>query len=241
MQTLLELKEAESTLTPLLLFDCAFSDGTKKHWCTQTLTLGSSVYEPRVCHNNLFEVQTASDQGVDTIPKLTLELANADSIISELERAKGFKGAKLTCSFVFYDLVNKAIGAKPIILFQGVFNSPELITETTLKVTAINRLSAQRVVLPSLRIQRRCAWDFPATADERAEAVVGGTRGQFSRFYSCGYSADQAGGVGNLNGGTSYTSCSFTRQDCEARGMFKTIAEATLRDGLAGWNLCPQL
>ena len=239
MGTLLELKEAESTLTPLLLFDCSFSDGTKKHWCTQALTLGSSTYEPRVCHNNLFEVQTASDQGVDTIPKLTLELANADSVISELERAKGFKGARLTCSFVFYDLVNKAIGAEPIVLFQGVFNSPELITETAIKITAINRLSAQRVVLPSLRIQRRCAWDFPATADERAEAVEGGSRGQFSRFYSCGYSADQLGGVGNLNGNACYTSCSFTRQDCEARGMFKTDGRGNATGRFSGVEFVP--
>ena len=239
MRTLLQLKEDETTLTPLLLFDCTFSDGTREHWCTQGLTVGLVKYEPRICRNNLFEVQTASDQGVDTIPRITLELANADSIASELERTIGFKGARLTCSFVFYDLAGKAVGAAPTVLFQGIFNSPEAITETTLRVTAINRLSAQRVVLPSLRIQRRCAWDFPATADQRAEAVSGGNTGQFSRFYSCGYSADQAGGVGNLNGSGCYTACGFTRPDCEARGMFKSDSRGNLTGRFSGVEFVP--
>ncbi len=218
MQTFLQLKEGEVTPTPLLLFDCTMNDGSQHSWCTQNVKVQTKNYESRVCRNNLFEVQTASDQGVDTIPKITLELANADSILSELERSIGFKGAKLTCSFVFYDLVSKTAVTSPMVLFQGTFNSPELITESTLRVTAVNRLSAQRVVLPALRIQRRCAWDFPTTLKERTEAVSGGASGERSRFYPCGYSADIPGGVGNLNGGQAFTSCSFTRASCEAPG-----------------------
>ncbi len=239
MPTLLQLKEADATLTPLLLFDCTFSDSSKSHWCTQSITVAGVAYEPRVCRNNLFEVQTASDQGVDTIPKVTLELANADSVSSELERAKGFKGARLTCSFVFFDLVSKTIGANPVILFQGIFNSPETITEATLRVTAINRLSAQRVVLPSIRVQRRCAWDFPTNDVQRAEAVAGGAKGQFSRFYGCGYSADQPGGVGNLSGSGCFTACSFTRQDCEVRGMFKTDSRGNATARFSGVEFVP--
>lgn len=239
MPTLLQLKEAESTLTPLLLFDCTFFDLSKTYWCTQSITVAGVVYEPRICRNNLFEVQTASDQGVDTIPKLTLELANADSVCSELERAKGFKGARLTCSFVFYDLLNQTIGANPVILFQGIFNSPETITEATLRVTAINRLSAQRVVLPSIRVQRRCAWDFPTNDIQRAEAVAGGVKGHFSRFYGCGYSADQPGGVGNLSGSGCFTTCSFTRQDCEARGMFKSDSRGSATARFSGVEFVP--
>ena len=44
----------------------------------------------------------------------------------------------------------------------------------------------------------------------------------FSPFYRCGYSADQAGGCGNLNAGAPYTFCNYTRSDCQQRGMFDT-------------------
>ena len=239
MLTLTQLKESELTLTPLLLFDCIFSDGTTRHWCTQAATVKGTAYEPRVWRNNLFEVQTASDQGVDAIPKLTLELANADSLISELERNKGFKGARLTCRFVFYDSFQDLADATATVLFLGICNSPDLITETTLRVTAMNRLSAQRVALPSLRVQRRCAWDFPVTVENRAEAVSGGVKGENSRFYSCGYSADQAGGVGNLNGAECYNSCAFTRRDCESRGMFNADSRGNPTARFSGIEFVP--
>jgi len=231
MQTILELKEAETTSTPLLLFDCTLSDGSKHTWCTQRVVMGGKTYEPRVCRNNLFEIQTASDQGVDTIPKITLELANADSVLSEVERTIGFKGARLTCYFVFYDINSQAPGTDATVLFQGVFNSPESIMESIFRISAINQLSAQKVVLPSLRVQRRCGWNFPSTEAERAEAVNGGNKGALSRFYPCGYSADQSGGVGNLNSGSPYSSCSFTRADCQLRGMFNvdSLGKGTAR------------
>jgi len=239
MQTILELKEAETTSTPLLLFDCKLSDGSKHTWCTQRVVMGGKTYEPRVCRNNLFEIQTASDQGVDTIPKITLELANADSVLSEIERTIGFKGARLTSYFVFYDIASQAPETDAIVLFQGVFNSPESITESIFRISAINRLSAQKVVLPSLRVQRRCGWNFPSTGAERAEAVNGGNKGALSRFYPCGYSADQSGGVGNLNSGSPYSSCSFTRADCQSRGMFNVDSRGQRTARFSGIEFVP--
>ncbi|MEZ5365164.1 MAG: hypothetical protein R2748_23260 [Bryobacterales bacterium] len=53
------------------------------------------------------------------------------------------------------------------------------MTETTFRVTAINRMNLQRVLLPTVRIQRRCPWSFPATAEERQEAVHGGSEGSY--------------------------------------------------------------
>ena len=57
--------------------------------------MDGSVYEARVLQHNVFEIQAASDQGVDGIPRISMVLANADSHFSEIERAVGWKGARL--------------------------------------------------------------------------------------------------------------------------------------------------
>ncbi len=81
-------------------------------------------------------------------------------------------------------------------------------------------MSLQRLLLPEVRIQSRCPWNFPATDAQRMEAIDGGADGKYSMYYRCGYSAGETGGGGNLNGGAPYTSCSYVRADCQARGMW---------------------
>ncbi len=157
---------------------------------------------------------------MDAIPKISISLANADSYFSELEQSSGFKGATVTVSFVFFDLIQGAATTPTVPLFLGIFNPPDQITESTFRVTAINRMNMQRVLMPQVRIQRRCPWEFPTTLAQRQEAVNGGAEGQYSRYYRCGYSPDVPGGAGNLFGTAPFTSCGFTRSDCQARGMF---------------------
>src|SRR5581483_9014119 len=106
MQTISELKEQWVTDTPVLLFDCVLSNGPTEHWSSHSVRVGAVVYAPRVLQHSALDIQTASDQGVDGSPKISILLANADSHFSELERATGWKGAKLTVSFVFYDLIH---------------------------------------------------------------------------------------------------------------------------------------
>ena len=219
MQTISELKELAVTETPLLLFDCVLPDGRTEHWSTQRATIGGVTYEARVLQHSAFDIQTASDQGVDGSPRISVTLANADSHFSEIERSTGWKGARLTAGFLFYDLRNQAALTDPTVVFQGICNPPDQIRESTFRLTAANRMNLQRLLLPSIRIQRRCPWDFPATAEQRAEAVSGGANGKYSLFYRCGYSAGLDGGSGNLNAAEPYTSCSYTRQDCQERGM----------------------
>jgi len=218
--TIFQLKEQAVTETPLLLFDCTLANGTTESWSTHAVTVNGVSYAARVLQQNVFEMQTASAQGVDGIPQVSLVLANADSHLSEIERATGWKGAHLKASFLFYDLPNQRPASDIAVLFQGICNSPDEIRQATLRLTATNRMSLQRVWLPQVRIQRRCPWQFPSTPDERAEAVNGGAEGQYSRFYKCGYSADCPGGAGTLNSGAPFTSCGYTRTDCLARGMF---------------------
>ncbi len=81
-------------------------------------------YVSRVVRTNIFEMQAASDGGVDTIPKISFELANVDGIMSELQQTKGFKGATLSVRFVFFDLAQNAATTDILPIFQGILDSP---------------------------------------------------------------------------------------------------------------------
>src|SRR5580658_9747692 len=220
MLSIYDLKELAVTDTPLLLFQCVLQNGQAEYWSTHQVTYGGNTYTPRVMKHNVFAVQTSSDQGVDAIPRVSLSMANADSYFSELERSVGWKGATLTVTFLFYNLLEGAATSDAAILFQGIVNPPDQSTESLFQISAVNWMNMQSVLLPPVRIQRRCPWLFPSTPLQRQEAVNGGSSGQYSLFYPCGYSPDQTGGVGAMVGGAPYTSCAYTRTDCEARGMF---------------------
>src|SRR4029077_11270500 len=205
MQTIFDLKEQAVTDTPLLLFDCTLSDGRTEHWSTHTVTVDGMTYAPRVLQHNVFELQASSDQGVDGVPRISLVLANADSHCSQIERATGWKGARLTAGLGFYDLRNGATLTERSVLFQGICNPPDEILEATSRITATNRMNLQRLLMPQVRIQRRCPWEFPTDEPRRIEAVDGGANGKYSRFYRCGYSAGEASGSGLLTGGEPFT------------------------------------
>src|SRR5579863_9672340 len=104
MQSVLTAKEELYADTPMFFFDCTMADGTTQHWSSQTILWNGTQYEGRVIRHNLFEVQLASVTQVGGAPKLTFELANADSQLSEIEQQTGFKGSRLTVQLVFFDL-----------------------------------------------------------------------------------------------------------------------------------------
>ncbi len=228
MSSIAEIKEREITETPLLLFDCVFQSGHTECWSTHSVEFEGRSYEARVLRHNAFEFRSYSEDGVDGAAKISLVLGNADSRCSELERSEGWKSAKVTVRFLFYDLKNSVPGSEARVLFLGVANSPEEITESTFRVTFNNRLNLQRVVLPDVRIQKRCPWVFPATVEQRQAAVEGQ-----GLFYRCGYSPDQENGCGNQTGEAPFTSCDCTRTQCEQRGMFRKdiLGRTTARFG----------
>lgn len=240
MDTIANLKERVVAETPLLLFEATLANGEIERWSTHQVTFATHIYSARVLRHNLFEIQTASEQGIDAVPKLSLTLANADSHFSQVETAVGWKGAKLRATFLFYDLIANAPASESLVLFLGILNPPDEIGEETFRLTATNRMSMQRVLLPPVRIQRRCPWEFPATAAQRQEALDGGAEGRFSRFYRCGYSAGLLGGAGNLGpGGLPFTSCRFTKADCQARGMFDSDGALNLTRRFGGIEYVP--
>ncbi len=234
LQSALTAKEQLNADTPLFFFDCTLADGSMQYWSSRTITWNGNQYEGRVTRQSQFEAQLTTDTQIGGPPKLSFELANADSQLSEIEQQTGFKGAQLIVQAVFFNLATGLPTSDSAVVFRGLMNPPDTITENTFRVSAMNRISMQRTVIPNVRVERMCPWQFPTTAAQRLLAVDGGAaQGQYNLFYRCGYSPDQANGVGNLNGGVPFTTCSYVRSDCEQRGMFAvdSSGRATARFG----------
>ncbi|HYP14617.1 MAG TPA: phage tail protein [Bryobacteraceae bacterium] len=221
MSTIHAVKQQEVLETPLLLFECQTGSGTTERWCTHAVTYQSQEYAARVVKHNVLETRAAGDEGIDAYSRLVVTLANADSYFSQIARSGGWKGAKLTVRFLFFDLREGKPASDSVVVFRGAGNPPDEITETTIRLTFNSRMNLQRTLLPQTRIQRRCPWMFPANAAQREEAHAGGARGEYSPFYKCGYAPDLNSGVGNLNGQSPFTSCDYTRKQCIERGMFE--------------------
>jgi len=142
-------------------------------------------------------------------------------------------------AFLFFDLTNQVVVSDSQVVFRGIANPPDQSTESTLRLSFTNTLNLQRVFLPAIRIQKTCPWNFPSTAAQRQAAVSGGTEGVFSPFYQCGYSADQPGGVGNMNAGAPYTTCDYSRAQCQQRGMFDRDNQNNLTRRFGGIEFVP--
>ncbi len=239
MPTINQFKEQETPPTPLFLFDCVLASGVTERWSTHAVTVGGNAYPARLLKHNLSDVAASSDEGLDGAQKISVTLANADSHFSQIERVTGFRGGRVTIQFLFYDLTADAAVSEARVIFRGIGSAAEEITEAALRVSFTNRLNLQRIVLPEARIERRCPWSFPVTAVQRAEAVNGGTKGKYSALYRCGYSPDQAGGVGNLNASIPFTNCDYTRTACVARGMFDTDTASHVTRRFGGIEFVP--
>ncbi len=239
MPTISELKELSTTETPLFLVTCELPDGGIERWSTHRVRVNGETFEARILGHNLFEIRSDADEGVDSVSQVSLTLANADSHFSQIERGIGWKGSKVSVQFLFYDLRQDIAVSETRAVFRGVANAPDEITESSLRLTLSNRLNFQRLLLPQVRIQRRCPWKFPATPEQRQEARNGAAEGRYSPFFRCGYSAEVTGGTGNLNGGLPYASCDYTREQCEQRGMFDLDEQGRSTGRFGGFEFVP--
>jgi len=220
MSTINQIKQLAEADTPLLFFQCLLPSGDVQYWSTYAIPFAGNNYAARVLKHNLFDLQLCADDAMDGLTRLSLTLANADSELSQLNTAIGFKGSQLTAYFAFVDLSSQTVTSESTVLFQGAAGDPDQIGEDFLTLSFTNKLSLQRIPVPDARVQRSCPWTFPTNLAQRQEALNGGVSGKFSRYYRCGYSSDIAGGVGNLNGGQAFTSCDYSRGQCVQRGMF---------------------
>jgi hypothetical protein len=237
MPTINAVKELSEADSPLLLFECLVPNGGGyRYFSTHAITFNGNSYTGRVLKHNLFDFQLSSDDAMDSVAQVSLILANADSLLSEIDAAFGWKGTQVTVYFVFANLATGTITTESTIVFRGVAGDPDEITEDTLQVTFANKLSLLRVGLPEVRIQRQCPWNFPATADQRGQAINGN---RFSRYSRCGYSADIAGGLGNLNGSQALTTCDHSRASCVTRGMFNSDSHGRTTARFGGLEFVP--
>ena len=233
-------KYVEELLTPVLLFDCTLADGQVERWSTHNAMWEGIAYSARVVGNSGFRIGLLADDGSDWGNRVTLALANTDGYITHLHHTGNLKGCSLLVSFAFLDPESGQIVSTPEAVFTGIGDAPEELTTSVGRINFISRFSLQRLALPQTRIQETCPWSFPRNASERAEAVSGGTKGIYSRFYPCGYSPDQTGGCGNSDGsGNPFCNCTGTQSDCAARGMWQkdVHGQATARFG--GFQFLP--
>ncbi|MBV9763115.1 MAG: hypothetical protein JO340_21310 [Acidobacteriaceae bacterium] len=239
MSTINQVKQLAEADTPLLFFECVLPSGDVEYWSTHSITFNQQVYSARVLKHNLFDLQLSADDAMDGISQLSMVLANADSALSEINSAIGFKGTQLTVYFAFADLQTLQITTESTVLFRGIAGDPDEIAEDSLTLSFTNKLSLQRIPLPEVRIQRSCPWNFPSTLAQRTEAANGGAIGKYSQYYRCGYSADVAGGVGSLNGGQAFTTCDKSRTQCQQRGMFSSDASGSVTQRFGGFEFVP--
>jgi Putative phage tail protein len=233
------LKELEVPGTPLFLFNCTLPTGDVQYWSTHNVTVNGQQYLSRVLKHNIFDLNSSPEAATDGVSIVSITLANADSFLSSIERNIGWKGSALVATFLFFDLANQVVASNSQVVFRGIANPPDQSTESTLRLSFTNTLNLQRVFLPAVRIQKLCPWNFPSTAAQRQEAVSGGTQEAFSPFYQCGYSPDQSGGVGNMNAGAPYTTCDYSRTQCQQRGMFSADSQSNVTARFGGIEFVP--
>jgi Putative phage tail protein len=239
MPSIADVKELECADTPLFLIECTLKSGDVQRWSTHQITAEGQTYEPRVLRHNLFEMKSSNAEATDGISKISVTLANADGFLSPIQRTIGWKGARVTIKFSFFSLANATPASDSRVVFRGIANAPDESNETGLKLTFTNRLNLQRIYLPETRVQKKCPWTFPADADQRKEAQAGAMHGKFSSMYRCGYSADVAGGAGNLNGSIPFTACDGSRIHCQQRGMFNKDGEQNVTARFGGVEFVP--
>src|ERR1700753_4164331 len=134
MAAINEVKQYPESDTPLLLFRCVLPSGDVECWGTHAIGFNGEFYAARVLKHNLFDLQLSADDAMDGISQLSITLANADSAVSELNWAIGFKGSQLTVSFAFATLPNGMITTESTILFRGIASDPDQITEDSLRL-----------------------------------------------------------------------------------------------------------
>jgi hypothetical protein len=236
-------KELARGYQPLLLATLTFHDGAVLRLSTHNLNsadgsynYGGFAYLPRILNQDIAALAALSEGGVDVPPSVTLKLNDGDQFLwRNWETTKGFRGARLELRFIFWNVGQNDFSSDSMIPFVGMCSAPQM-DATTLTVTAQSLLNMQQVTLPTLRVQPRCPWPFPRTALERQD----GADNDDSWFFECGYSPDASGGNarGNLNTGSPFTTCDYTRADCEARGMFglDSASRITSRNGAIAWD-----
>lgn len=245
MSTVATLKEG-SGYQPLLLA-CFTFQGTATQLLVATIPLDgvsnpafpgigvlpAGSYLGRIAQQDIPAFQLRSIGGVDRPAKVTLHLYDADHVMwTSFAQQYGFRGASMQVALVMWKPGTSTFSTDAPQLFIGSCDMEYHESGMDiLTVAANNSHNLPTVKFPIVPNLSRCFKRIPRTAAERLAALTD----QTSPFYQCGYSADRAGGLGNiattggpLNDGKNivdpfgnvitdangvYVSCDFTRSN----------------------------
>lgn len=193
LSTIAIAKEQAATYPPLVLCTLVWPDGTTLRLATMGLNTaeggvqyGGQNYLGRIKQQNLSQIQSQSENGVDLIPSISVECADPDSYLyTNYEKALGFKGADCTLRLVFYDPIAQTFSSDSRIVFVGRCDTKADSDAQTLTFTAQSKVRLLRAMVPQVPIQPRCPWRNPDTLAKRAT-----TSDPFSVYYQCGESRD---------------------------------------------------
>jgi hypothetical protein len=213
--TILTGKDGANPKKPLFLVTITAPDGdvcyltTAAYYGAPNIVYNSTTYLARIQKNDIQAIQAISPQGYDGVPGFTMTLADADKYLwTNHCMTHGWRGAAVVLTVILWDVVANAYSTDAL-QWSFIGGNPQhnhAQGQTSLDVAASTNFT--RLKVPSIPLEYRCPWDFPATAAQRTAALNDPT----SPYYQCGYSPDQAGGVGNYASGTTpFTTCEFVR------------------------------
>jgi hypothetical protein len=236
--TLLESKEQAVIGTTTLLCELQLSDGTALRWANRHVQWNGHNYTARLIEDGAPSWRISGDLALENSGAIPLLLANADGAISELRKTGKLIGAAIT---MFAGVMEDGSVINAEAVFTGLVDNVLEAGSRQAKLLVQSRLNSIRASFPPMRIQKKCAWAFPANEEERQAALSSGEDGRYSPLFRCGYSAGMAGGFGNLNGSQPYTTCDYSRASCEERGMFDRDSSGQITRRFSGIQYLPPI
>jgi hypothetical protein len=274
-------KDSASAYQPLLLATVAFADGSILNLSTHPINepeggfpwpgaanLPGGEYLARISTQDMGQLQSRSQEGVDRIPSIALHLADPDKFLwTNFEQQIGFKGATVSLNLVMWQADTANFSSDAPLQFQGVCDGPNYEGGLdTMTVTANSSHNTSRVYFPIVPLGPTCPWAFPPggpTANPGALRLDGATN-RSSVYWECGYDPDQAGtdpdtladarcgnlttpnatdAAGNIVADANgvFITCDYTKPGCVARGMYTqdSAARPTGRFGGVQWSADP--
>jgi hypothetical protein len=261
-------KDLALAFQPLMLATLTFADGSILSLSTHPLNtpeggfpwpgasnLPGGEYLARISTQDLGQVQSRSQEGIDRIPSVALHLADPDKFLwTNFEQAVGFKGANITLNLVLWQADTANFSSDAPLQFVGVCDAPSFDQGLdTLTVTANASHNTARVYFPIVPIGATCPWNFPGNTAQRLD----GATNRSSQFWECGYDPDQAGtdpdtggdcrrgnttsayatdSSGNVvaDGNGIYVSCDNSKATCVLHGMYTEDSASRLTGRFGG-------
>lgn len=241
-------KEQEVTFRPTLLFRIVLTNGVEiavtSPWGGATPDMDNVVtnfqgrtYNATVVDTKISSVQSQSGNGVDNYGSITLVLTDANARYYLNEVAFGFGAATMFVDFALYDPDSDTFSPDSQRFFVGTCDPAQYDGRVT-TITAVSTYTLAKEIVPLIPIQRNCPLLFPDSWDARNHAQYD----PLSPYFLCGYSADFSTGLsgGNLDpNGQPYTTCTYDKVGCQARGMYSSDNQGRPTGRFAGVQWTP--